>query len=95
MITEDELEEYRQQVEIERRQAAVDIAVLKEQVLHLNRSVDELNDAIKEMAGQVAAMSSTLAEAKGGWRTLVALGGAASVLTEAVHWILTHVRIGN
>lgn len=53
----------------------------------LETTVKHLEDQLKEMNGElallrkdIAAISTTLSEARGGWKTLMLVGGAASSL---------------
>lgn len=45
--------------------------------------IDALKDSIEELKVEVKRISATLSEARGGWRTLMLVGGAASVLGAA------------
>ena len=76
--------------EVERRQAAVDIAVLKEQVNHLREGQEAMQAAIAGLSTKIDAMASQMAEAKGGWKLLLAVGGAAGTLTEIGHQVASH-----
>lgn len=81
------------QMEAEQRQAAIDIAVLKEQVGTLSRTMNEMRETLDTLAKEMADVSSTLAQARGGWKTLMVVGGAAASLAEAVHWVVAHVAL--
>lgn len=65
-------------------QAQVDIGRLEEQVKHLASSVDRLNTSL-------IAVQETLAQAQGGWRTLMYIGGMGATLGAGVAWIITHL----
>jgi hypothetical protein len=68
--------------EFGRLQAQVD------QLLESNR----INTATLEtMSEAVHSIQLQMAEAKGGWKTLVFLGGAAASLGGAVSWVLAHI----
>lgn len=59
-----------------------------EQLIESNR----VNTATLEtMSECVHAMQIQMAEAKGGWKTLVFLGGAAASLGGAISWVLSHL----
>jgi hypothetical protein len=45
---------------------------------------------LETMAASIAAIQLQLAEARGGWKVLVILGGASATLGSAVTWVLTH-----
>ena len=68
-----------------------EIGRLQAQVEMLIES-NRINTATLEtMSEAVHAMQFQMAEAKGGWRTLVFLGGAAASLGGAISWMLSHV----
>jgi putative NADH-flavin reductase len=46
--------------------------------------IDALKESIDELKIEVKRISATLSEARGGWRTLMLVGGAASVLGAAI-----------
>jgi len=50
------------------------------QIDQLQRQVETLHADMRNVLGQLQKISSTLAEARGGWRVLLAVGGLASVL---------------
>lgn len=55
---------------------------------------NRINTATLEtMSEAVHAMQLQMAEAKGGWRTLVFLGGAAASLGGAISWVLSHLSM--
>jgi hypothetical protein len=68
-----------------------EIGRLQAQVEMLIES-NRINTATLEtMSEAVHAMQLQMAEAKGGWRTLVFLGGAAASLGGAISWTLSHL----
>lgn len=71
-------------------QRAVELAVLREQFLSLNKHVSELETRIKTVDGKLDEVLSKLSEAKGGWRLLMALGGAAATVGAVISWFATH-----
>lgn len=62
----------------------VDMARLEVHLGHL-RERQELMDK------QLADIMQILNEAKGGWRTLLWVGGACSVVSGALAWLATHI----
>lgn len=82
-----------QQDEIERRQNAVDIARLQVKVDHLTENLAELTKAMQLLAEKVEGIGETLTEAKGGWRMLMLVGGAAGSVGAFLSWIATHVSL--
>ena len=50
---------------------------------------------ITEMVlGEVKSIRATMEEAKGGWRLLLIMGGAAATVATGVTWISQHLRFG-
>ena len=69
---------------------AVDLAVLQHQFRTLNEHVSSLEVRVKEVDSKVDAVLEKLSEAKGGWRTLMWMGGAAASVGSFFTWIATH-----
>lgn len=65
------------------QQNAVAIAVIETEMKHLKTGVEELSADIK-------AIRSQLDQAKGGWRVLVLIGGAAGALGAGLQSLLSH-----
>lgn len=84
--------EHFQQAETERRQNAVDIAVLQQQVRNINEQMAKMDKTLDTITGKLDEVSITLTEARGGWRTLMWLGGAAAGVGSALTWVMTHVK---
>lgn len=84
--------EHFQQAETERRQNAVDIAVLQQQVRNINEQMTKMDKTLDTITDKLEEVSITLTEARGGWRTLMWLGGAGTALGGALTWVLTHVK---
>ena len=74
-------------------QSHIDIAVLKVIVESQAKEIAAMTQAIKVMGDQLGAMNTLLSEAKGGWKVIAAVAGAASVFGSAISWILLHVPI--
>jgi len=68
------------------RANSVSLAVLQNDVKHLTETVEILSK-------QVAAINNTLAQAAGGWRTLMAIAGAAGSIGAALSYLASHVFI--
>lgn len=71
-------------------QRAVELAVLKEQFLALNKHVSDLESRIKTVDEKLDAVLDKLSEAKGGWRLLMAMGGAAATAGGLISWFASH-----
>jgi hypothetical protein len=64
-------------------EAQIDIAVLKSQLTEIKAKQSEIGTKLDTVLAK-------LSEAKGGWRLLMALGGAAATAGGAITWFLTH-----
>lgn len=60
----------------------------------LETKVEQLVKDMEEMKANVQAMRDLMEQSKGGWKTLVFLGGLASACGAAITWVLTHVKVG-
>ena len=80
---------------------SVAIAILKERTEVLGREMRELKEnqrreleALREsqdkLSGKVDRVLTVMSEARGGWRTVVYVGGVASAVASAVAWIIGH-----
>jgi hypothetical protein len=69
-------------------EAQIDIAVLKSELAAIKVKQADIETKLDQVLDK-------LSEARGGWRLLMALGGAAAVLGGAITWLLTHtVTVG-
>lgn len=64
---------------------------LQAQVETLIRSDEEKTDLLRTLAADVQAMRLQMAEAKGGWKVLVMMGGASASIGSALTWLATHM----
>jgi hypothetical protein len=74
------------------QQNVIALAQLQVEVTYLKAAVarlDAINTAQSEKLDKVLAQ---LAEARGGWRTLMLIGGAAGSIGSAITWALQHMR---
>lgn len=69
---------------------AVDLAVLQHQFKTLNDHVAALDRRIGGVDSKVDTVLQKLSEARGGWRTLMWLGGAAATVGSLITWLTTH-----
>lgn len=63
---------------------------LQAQVENLLRSDEEKTELLKTMAADMQAIRLQLAEARGGWRLLMLLGGGAATLGSGLTWAINH-----
>jgi len=64
---------------------------LQAQVETLIASDAKKTELLETLATDMTAVRLQLAEASGGWKLLVMLGGASSVVGGAITWFLTHL----
>lgn len=62
------------------------------QIARLEEQLSSMRHTLEKMDERMEAMETQLAEARGGWRTLVWLGGAAASMGAAMSWVVSHVR---
>lgn len=81
---------FRQDV-IERQDQAVSIGVLQEQMRNVIAGQAEQKVVNAAQSVQLGEILSKLSEAKGGWRTLMWLGGAGVSLGGLLAWAAQHL----
>lgn len=59
----------------------------------LEAQVSQLIKDIDSLTANVQAMRDLMEQSKGGWRTLVFLGGIASTMGALISWALTHIKV--
>jgi hypothetical protein len=67
---------------------------LQAQVETLIESDREKTELLKTLAADMTAVRLQLAEAKGGWRLLMAIGGASASIGGGITWLLQHLTKG-
>jgi hypothetical protein len=64
---------------------------LKAQVASLLHADEERMQILRELSNDITAMRLQMAEARGGWKVIMLLGGAAASLGGAFSWVLGHM----
>lgn len=64
---------------------------LEGEVKALHAMLAEQNKTLADLSSQLDLVNKTLAEAKGGWKTLVWLGGVSASAASAITYLLTHI----
>ena len=71
-------------------QTARELATHASDIKHLQDDMDKMLDNMKTIQATLAAIDKTLSEAKGGWKVLMLVGGAAGTvgagIVQLVHW---------
>jgi prefoldin subunit 5 len=70
--------------EIDPIKTARELATHANDIQHLQDDMDKMVKEMQEIKLAIQSINKTLSEAKGGWKTLMAVGGAVSVLTGVV-----------
>lgn len=55
--------------------------------------VEHLTDKVDSMEKNVQAMRDLMEQSKGGWQTLVWLGGVAGSVGAIAAWVIAHVKV--
>jgi prefoldin subunit 5 len=71
-------------------EARINIARLQEQVTHLSQGMDDLQESNQQLTDKLDQVLLALSEARGGWRTLMLVGGAASTAGAGLVWLFQH-----
>jgi dienelactone hydrolase len=75
-------------------EARISIATLEAEVAHLTAGMVDLKASQAAMGAKLDAVLAQLSEAKGGWKTLMLVGGAASSMGAGLAWLLNHLPKG-
>ena len=59
----------------------------------LEAQVSQLIKDMDSLTANVQAMRDLMEQSKGGWRTLVWLGGVAGSAGAAIGWAMTHIKV--
>jgi len=84
---------------------AVMIAVMRERLATMGREIrelketqrkdmDDMRQSQKDLANKLDAVLTAMSEARGGWRTLMMIGGASGTIGAAVSWVVQHLGKG-
>ena len=69
---------------------ARELATHASEIRHLQADMDKMVEDMEEIKKALAKIDRTLSEAKGGWRMLMAVGGASGVIGSAITWVVSH-----
>lgn len=68
-----------------------DLAVHDIEIKHLQDDMDKMIKEMAEIKRCLSAIESTLSEAKGGWKTLLMVGGGVATVGGAISWVIQHI----
>ena len=70
---------------------ARELATHAAEIKHLQSDMDKMVEDMEEIKKAIIEINKTLSEAKGGWKVLMLVGGAAGTIgagiVQVVHWI--------
>jgi prefoldin subunit 5 len=71
-------------------QTARELATHANDIEHLQQDMDKMIKDMQEIKAAIQSIQNTLSEAKGGWKVLMLVGGAAGVIgagiVQVIHW---------
>jgi hypothetical protein len=71
-------------------QARIDIARLEVEVSHLTQGMLDLQETNRQQTLKIDQVLLALSEARGGWKTLMLVGGAAATVGGGIAWAISH-----
>ena len=74
------------------QQNVIALAQLQVEVAYMKAAISRLDDSNSELQQKLDKVLAQLAEARGGWRTLMLIGGAAGSLGSCITWLVSQVR---
>jgi len=69
-------------------ETARELATHASNIQHLQEDMDKMIVEMAEIKATLQNIEKTLSEAKGGWKTLMAIGGAVSIITGVIGLII-------
>lgn len=57
----------------------------------LEAQVTRLKEDVEDMSQKLDTLMTYMAEARGSWKTVLALGGFAAAIGSVLTWVITHV----
>jgi prefoldin subunit 5 len=69
---------------------ARELATHASEIRHLQSDMDKMVEDMEEIKKAIIEINKTLSEAKGGWRMLMAVGGAAGIVGSGITWVISH-----
>lgn len=67
-----------------------ELAVHETEIKHLQADMDRLVADMEDIKKTLNSINATLAEARGGWKVLMMLGGAGGVLGSTITYFVQH-----
>lgn len=70
--------------------ARISIARLEVEVAHLRKGLAAVEESNQQLTEKLDQVLLTLSEARGGWRTMMILGGAMATIGAGLSWVMQH-----
>lgn len=74
------------------QQNAIALAQLQVEVAYMKAAIERLDASNQELDQKLNRVLNQLAQARGGWRTLMLIGGAAGSIGSAVTWLVSRLQ---
>jgi hypothetical protein len=74
------------------QQNAIAVATIQVELAHQKVAIADLRATNAQLNDKLDRVLAQLAEARGGWRTLMLVGGAAGTLGSFASWLISHWR---
>ncbi len=65
----------------------------RDRLTRVEASAETLGDDIRELKGDVKHILATLNQAKGGWKTMMAVAGFSSIAGSVLTWVVSHIPL--
>lgn len=78
---------------ITEQQNAITLAALQVEVAYMKVAVADLRATNTQQNEKLDRVLAQLAEARGGWRTLMLIGGAAGSIGSGLTWLFSHMKV--
>lgn len=72
---------------------SIQIARLEEKFAAMRSDMVKMEGQLLDMTNKLDQVLAALSEAKGGWKLMMAIGGAAGALAAGVAWMISHVKV--
>jgi prefoldin subunit 5 len=69
---------------------ARELATHASEIRHLQADMDKMVEDMEEIKKAIIEINKTLSEARGGWKMLLAVGGAAGLVGSGITWLVSH-----
>ncbi|WP_208281455.1 hypothetical protein [Massilia oculi] len=71
---------------------AIALAQLQVEVAYMKAAIARLDASNQELDQKLDRVLNQLAQARGGWRTLMLIGGAAGSIGSGITWLVSHLK---